>query len=245
MNILTSAVFIADTATESQLLSYLNDVSSIDVVLIVKNNLELVEKVPQKSIDILFISEDYCESLPTINLPPFVVVVAKSESFAKRKLFFDVLLHPITESGLCDVLGKILKIANAYKPKEPVVQFASEGKTDYHTTEENGNEQFMFIKIGKISHKLVFDELMFVRNVGNSLQITMNNGKSLFYRSTMKKFFDLLPDNRFARVNKSVIVNFTKVTSLHKQTIWIQNEKFSVSRIYIVRLREQLRLKKG
>lgn len=245
MNNLTSAVCIASPDAESQLLAYLKNVSSIEVSLIIKNNMELVEKMPQKNIDILFVSEDYWKSMSSVNLPPFVVLVAKSEPVGQRKFYFDVLTLPIAEQNFCDVLGKIIKIANAYQPRTPISPLAMEVKPEYHSNEHEDNDQYMFIKIGKISHKLVFDNILYIKNVGNSLQISMESGQTYFYRSTLKKFYERLPDNRFVRVNKSIVANFTKINRLHNQIIWLQNEKFSVSRIYIVRLRELLRLKKA
>ncbi len=245
MNNLTSAVCIASADAEAQLLAYLKNVSSIDISLIIKNKMELVEKIPQKDIDILFVSDDYCKSMPNVNLPPFVVLVAKSVPVEERKHYFDVLTLPITEQNFCDVLGKIIKIANAYQPRVPLTPIVMEDKSEYHGSEQEANDKYMFIKIGKISHKLIFDDIQYVKNVGNSLQITMEDGRSLFYRSTLKKFYDRLPANRFARVNKSVVANFTKINRLHNQEIWLQNEKFNVSRIYIARLRELLKLKKS
>ena len=121
----------------------------------------------------------------------------------------------------------------------------SEKEVKYKMGEPMRDAEQMFIKNGKISYKIVFDEVLYIKNVGNSLQIKMVDGKSFYYRSTLKKFFNILPANKFARVNKSVVVNFTKINSFQNQQVFIQDEYFCVSRIYIVRLRELLRLKRS
>jgi len=248
MNILTCAVFVYNKEVEIQLADQLEKTSSVELLHIVKNNMELVEKMHQKPTDILFISDMYCRMLQNINQPPFVIVIEEqglSPEQNKRNPYFDLLSVPIQEQNLCDVFGKVFKIANAYRYQIPNNPSVAEDQSKYQTNETHVSDEQMFIKNGKVSYKIVFDEVLFIKNVGNSLQITMETGKPLFYRSTLRKFFLLLPANRFARVNKSVVVNYTKISRFQNQEIWIHNEHFSVSRIYIVRLRELLRLKRS
>ncbi len=248
MNILTCAIFVFNKDVENVLIDQLKKTSSIELLHVLKNNMELVEKIHQKPTDILFISDIYCGILQNINQPPFVIVVEEHglpPGQNKRNLFFDVLRTPLQEQNLCDVFGKVFKIANAYRYYPPTGPSVAEEHPKYQTNEPSVNEEQMFIKNGKVSYKIIFDEVLFIKNVGNSLQINLENGKSLFYRSTLRKFFHLLPSNRFARVNKSVVVNYTKISRFQNQQIWINSEQFSVSRIYIVRLRELLRLKRS
>jgi len=248
MNTLTCAVFIDNKDTENHLIDLLKKTSSVELLHVLKNKMELVEKINQKPTDLLFISGNYCEMLQNINQPPFVVVIEEHglpPERNKRNLYFDTLTVPIQEQNLCDVFGKIFKISSAYRIPSSSGPSVAEEAIKYQTNEPSVNDEQMFIKNGKVSYKIVFDEVLFIKNVGNSLQITMENGKNLFYRSTLRKFFLLLPANRFARVNKSVVVNYTKISRFQNQEIWIHNEHFTVSRIYIVRLRELLRLKRG
>lgn len=247
MNILTCTIFVYNKEVENRLTDQLKKTSSIELLHILKNNMDLVEKMHQNPTDILFISDIYCGMLQNINQPPFVIVIEEHglpPEQNKRNLYFDTLSLPIQEQNLCDVFGKVFKIANAYRYASPSGPSAAEDSLKYQTNEASVSDEQMFIKNGKVSYKIVFDEVLFIKNVGNSLQIVMENGKNLFYRSTLRKFFLLLPAKRFARVNKSVVVNYTKISRFQNQEIWIHNERFSVSRIYIVRLRELLRLKR-
>lgn len=248
MNILTCAIFIDNKGVESQLIDILKQTSSIEMLYVLKNKMELVEKIHQKPTDILFISDSYCEMLQNINQPPFVIVTEEKGLFSdrsKRNMFFDMLNIPLREQNICDVFGKVFKIANAYRIQPAMLPLVSEENIKYQLPEVDRNHEQMFIKNGKVSYKIIFDNVLYIKNVGNSLQINMEDGKILFYRSTLRKFFNLLPENRFARVNKSVVVNYTKISRFQNQRVWIQNDQFSVSRIYIVRLRELLRLKRS
>lgn len=246
MNILTCAIFVYNKEVECLLIDQLKKTSSVELQYVLKNNMELIEKTHQKPTDILFISNLYCKMLQNINQPPFVIVIEESGPPSEqnnRNLYFDMLSVPIQEQNLFDVFSKVFKIANAYRYPALNNPTVAEEHIKYQTNETNEDNEQMFIKNGKISYKIIFDEVLFIKNVGNSLQIVMENGKNLFYRSTLRKFFLLLPANRFARVNKSVVVNYTKISHFQNQQIWIHNNQFNVSRIYIVRLRELLRLK--
>ena len=247
MNILTCAIFVRNKEVETLLIDQLKKTSSVELQYVLKNNMELIEKIHQKSTDILFISDNSCEILQNISQPPFVIIIEEQglpPEQNKRNLYFDILSLPLQEQNLCDVFSKVFKIANTYRYQPHKTPSVAEETINYQTQETSGNNEQMFIKNGKVSYKIVFDEVLFIKNVGNCLQINMENGKPLFYRSTLRKFFNLLPANRFARVNKSVVVNHTKISRFQNQEVWIHNERFSVSRIYIVRLRELLRLKK-
>lgn len=247
MNMLTCAIYVDNKDVEIQLVDFIKKTSSVEVLFVLRNNLELVEKIHQKSTDILFISACYCGILQNINQPPFVIVIEEQEMStekSERNLYFDLLTVPIQEQNLCDVFGKVFKIANTYRLQTETGPMVSEKEVRYNQTEPVRNAEQMFVKNGKVSYKIVFDEVLYIKNVGNSLQIRMENGKTYFYRSTLKKFYNLLPANRFARVNKSVVVNYTKISSFQNQRVSIEGEQFGVSRIYIVRLRELLRLKR-
>lgn len=247
MNMLTCAIYLDNKNVEMQLVDFIKKISSVEVLYVLENNLELVEKIHQKPTDILFISVRHCSILHNINQPPFVIVVEEQGEVADRSgrnLYFDLLTIPIQEQNLCNVFGKVFKIANTYRLQTETGPIVSEKEIRYNQSEPEQNAEQMFVKNGKVSYKIVFDEVLYIKNVGNSLQIRMDNGKTLFYRSTLKRFYSLLPANKFARVNKSVVVNYTRINSFQNQKVSIEGEQFVVSRIYIVRLRELLRLKR-
>ena len=102
----------------------------------------------------------------------------------------------------------------------------------------------MFIKEGKNKQKIVYDEVMYVKNAGYALQIQQGNDKVNYFRSSLKRLLDILPQSKFVRISKSLIINFHKVEFFKNQEV-ILNDKtvLPVSRIYHKRLRELMRLK--
>ncbi len=214
---------------------------------LLKNNMELIEKLHRMPTDILFISTANRGMLSMVNQPPFVILVddiSTKKEVIDSQLYFDRLTYPINEQKLCNVLGKIFRIASTYKASLVETNaMASEKESAYQTGDTSCNEEYMFLTQGKRSFKIIHKEVLFIRNNGNSLEIRKENGESLFYHSPLKKMLTFLPDSIYTRINKSVIVNYTKIASFKNQKVYIRDEVFHVTRTYLVRLRECLRLK--
>lgn len=247
MGTLACSIFVNNAELENCLSEYLSKMNCISSVDCLNNKFQLLEKTHQSYCDILFISEKEYDILHHILLPPFVIGIGNTENFAIHGSVFDVLKLPLDEQNICIVMSKILRIANAYRiPYRPVFEIpevVSDTTANYHPNEMENNDYQMFIKIGKLNHRLVFDKILYIKNVGNTLKICLKDGESLFYRSTLKKIFNQLPPNLFARINKSVVINLKEIEKFQNQKVWIENECFNVSRIYIVRLRELLKVK--
>lgn len=247
MGTLTCSIFVDNLEIENSLSEYLDKMHSISSFDCISNKFELLEKMQQNQCDILFIEECEYDILHHILLPPFVIGIGNTQEFSVHSTIFDVLKIPLLEQNLCEVMSKILRIANAYRfPYRKLYEdsdIVSDTTANYQTLDMENNDYQMFIKIGKKQHRLVFDQILYIKNVGNTLKICLKGNENLYYRSTLKKMFNLLPPGLFARINKSVVVNYKEIESFQNQKVWIQNESFNVSRIYIVRLRELLRVR--
>jgi DNA-binding LytR/AlgR family response regulator len=246
-NMISTSVYVNDKKIESQIVESIKKTTSIEVLNVLKNNMELVERLHRIPTDILFISISHRAILSMVNQPPFVILV--DEPGTKREvvddqLYFDRLTSPINELKLSNVLGKIFRIASIYKvSKKETNSMVSEREIGYHTGEPACNEEYMFLTQGKRSFKIIHNEVLSIINTGAILQIKLENGDSFFYRSTLKKMIAFLPVSKYARISKTVIVNFTKIESFKNQQVYIRDDVFQVTRTYIVRLRERMRLK--
>ncbi|MEG2069990.1 MAG: LytTR family transcriptional regulator DNA-binding domain-containing protein, partial [Bacteroidales bacterium] len=158
--------------------------------------------------------------------------------------FFDIICQHIQEINFCNIMSKIIKIANVYNVQQEIIPIAAESVVPYNRPNEAIRpDDHIFIKFNKSSIKVKYDEILYIKNAGNTLKIETTTGKPFYYRSTLKKFYESLPTHTFTRINKSIVVNYTKIDKYKNQTVYIQNETFKVSRIYSVRLKELLRLR--
>lgn len=90
---------------------------------------------------------------------------------------------------------------------------------------------FAFIKTDKKLIKLYFNEIIFIKGLGNYVEIlTVENKKYVYYKS-LKELIDNLP-NEFMRVHNSYIVNLINIDSLEDNHILLKGTKISVAKSY-------------
>lgn len=92
-------------------------------------------------------------------------------------------------------------------------------------------QNFTFIKTDKKLIKLNFDDILFVRGLGNYVEIFVRNNKKYIYYKTLKDLVDKLPDE-FMRVHNSNIVNLKNVEYIEDNHLIIGEHKIAIAKSY-------------
>ncbi|MBP6039004.1 MAG: LytTR family transcriptional regulator [Flavobacterium sp.] len=92
-------------------------------------------------------------------------------------------------------------------------------------------QNFTFIKTDKKLIKLNFDDILFVRGLGNYVEIFVRNNKKYIYYKTLKDLIDKLPDE-FMRVHNSNIVNLKNVEYIEDNHLIIGEHKITIAKSY-------------
>lgn len=92
-------------------------------------------------------------------------------------------------------------------------------------------QNFTFIKTDKKLVKLNFDEILFVKGLGNYVEIFAKNSKKYIYYKTLKDLIGKLPDE-FMRVHNSNIVNLKNVEYIEDNHLIIGEHKITIARSY-------------
>jgi len=90
---------------------------------------------------------------------------------------------------------------------------------------------FAFIKSNKKMIKLRFDEVVFIKSLGNYAEIAMSGGEKYVYYRSLKELINTLPEE-FMRIHNSYIVNLTHVDSFEDNHITLKNLKIRVPKSY-------------
>ena len=90
---------------------------------------------------------------------------------------------------------------------------------------------FTFIRSDKKIIKLYFDDILFVKGLGNYVQIVTGENKKYTYYKSLKELIDSLP-NEFMRVHNSYIVNLTNIDSFEDNHLSLKGTKISVAKSY-------------
>ena len=67
--------------------------------------------------------------------------------------------------------------------------------------------EFIFLKDGQFHFKLNLSEILWIKSIGNYVQIKTGNPKSRIIRMPLKSILEVLPSNKFMRIHKSYIIN--------------------------------------
>lgn len=92
-------------------------------------------------------------------------------------------------------------------------------------------QNFTFIKTDKKLIKLNFEDILFVKGLGNYVEIFVKNNKKFVYYKTLKDLIDKLPDE-FMRIHNSNIVNLQNVEYIEDNHLIIGEHKITIAKSY-------------
>jgi DNA-binding LytR/AlgR family response regulator len=196
---------------------------------------------------IFFLDLDESEVLQDIRKPPFIVGLCDAVNTKRIKTFlkmgfFEVFYSPYSEVELNCIMGKILNIYGTYnKVDQRIWKRVEEENMAYNA--ENSNQKAVFImgKRNEDSMRVVFDNVLYLKKIGNQVCIYFEDGLKKYYRTNLKMLHNRFPKSQFMKINKSVVVNIDKVTGLKKNRVEISgNDIFELSRSFKKSLKERL-----
>lgn len=92
-------------------------------------------------------------------------------------------------------------------------------------------QNFTFIKTDKKLIKLNFDDILFVKGLGNYVEIFIKNNRKYTYYKSLKDLLNNLPDE-FMRVHNSNIVNLKNVEHIEDNHLIIGEHKITIAKSY-------------
>lgn len=92
-------------------------------------------------------------------------------------------------------------------------------------------QNFTFIKTDKKLVKLNFDDILFVKGLGNYVEIFVKNKRKYIYYKSLKDLIDKLPDV-FMRVHNSYIINLKNVEYIEDNHLIIEEHKITIAKSY-------------
>ena len=249
MKKLSGVLYIQNKEINEHIVECINQFYSIEILENFKDRVEVIEKFNQRNPDIFFIEID-CDSKQSIELigqinnSPFLIGISGDIDNTQKLLdsgFYDIISSgDLTLEYFCKKMSKIFKLINSLYVKT-TLSLVSESNLNY--IQRKGivsQRKFIFVKYKKTSVKVYFDEILYIKNAGCDSKIYLSDKRTYFHNSSLKKFLNLLPRERFARINNSSIINIDKIDKIDKNFVIIQNEVIKISKIYHAGLRKLL-----
>jgi len=179
--------------------------------------IELGKLLFQQPVDLLFLDiqmpyvsgVEYVKGLAN---PPKVIFTTAFENYALQGFELDVLdylLKPIS-------YDRFLKAAIKAR--------------DFFSLQNNiAPPTYLFIKGDGKLEKVVFDDVLFIEGMENYVVIHTANRKVITH-STLKAFFEKLPQQQFIQTHKSYVVSVNKVSGIEGNVLYLNQHQIPVSR---------------
>jgi two-component system LytT family response regulator len=94
-------------------------------------------------------------------------------------------------------------------------------------------EEYCFVNANYGLQKVRYNDIAWIEGLKDYVKIIFNNSeKPLIVRSTVSGIEKILPQTRFIRVHKSVILSKAAITSIRKNSVFIGDAEFSIGKTY-------------
>ncbi len=198
---------------------YINRVDYLSLISYCQDGLEALKIIPTEKPDIVFLDINMpilsgIELLEIIKDVPNVVITTAYSEYAIDSYNFEVvdyLLKPIEFSKFMRAISRVeKKINSAHKSKKQIEDSLKQ-------------DEFALFKSGSKTHKVYFNDILFLEKDGNYLEVNLDDGKKILVRTNMSDVFNLVPNQIFQRIHKSFVVNLNKIKTIEVNKLTLVN----------------------
>lgn len=203
---------------------HLEHFQQFEVIAECDNAIKALSVLQTQKVDLLFLDIQMpeingIELLKSLTIKPKVIITSAYSEFAIDGFELDVvdfLLKPIT---LDRFLKAINKLSNHQK------------STEISSKNEDEVIKDLFIKDTNKTYKINPANILYIEGMREYVKIYTNSG-NIITKSSLTKFYELLPQNLFIRIHKSFIINLKKVKVFTATNVEIDNKKIPIGRSY-------------
>lgn len=240
-------ILSSEESKVTRLKSLLSKYYSLNVAFVCNNSAAAIEYLNNHRPTMFFLDLAFSEVLHDIKKPPFIVGLCDTINTKRVKMFlkmgfFEVFYSPYLEEELNSIMGKILNIYGTYnKVDHKLMRRVEEEQSAYEAGSRNLRSVFIMGTRNEESIRVVFDEVLYMKKIGNQVCVFFENGFKKYFRSNLKTFQSKFPKQQFQKINRSVVVNMDKVTGVIRNHVMLaDNAYFELSRSFKKVFKEKL-----
>lgn len=214
-----------------QMKGFISKIDFLDLKETFDNAIDTLNYLKQNSIDLLFLDiemDDFTglQLLETLDRKPSVILTTAYDNYALKSYELhvaDYLLKPISYQRFVKAVNHVYDSIN----KDVHI-----GSSNSIGSVNQKNKEFVFIKTEYKMQKVLFDDILYIKSMGNYMNIKLTNKEILYTLSNFKQICDLLPSDNFIRIHKSYIIPINKIESISKSSIEIDKEHIPIGESY-------------
>ena len=182
------------------------------------NPFEGLEFIQENMVNLVFLDVEMplingIELMKSLRIRPQVIFTANSNQHAISGYDLDAtdyLLKPLT-------FDRLLKAVNKASQIHRYTELSGNNYT-YH--EKNPNLDFILVKTGYNTIRIDLDDILYCEGLKDYIKIHVT-GKTIVTQNSLKKFEEILPEDRFIRIHKSFIIPLAKIDTIQNNRIVI------------------------
>ncbi|MEW2922512.1 LytTR family DNA-binding domain-containing protein [Muricauda sp. ANG21] len=216
---MTCAIIEDEIRAKEVLERYIDKVDYLNLVGYCQNGLEALDKIPKWNPDIIFLDINMpnlngLELLQILGHRPKVIITTAYSDYALESYEFEVvdyLLKPVE-------FNKFMRAVN--RAKDTTSNLHSGQRV---SSEKTNDGPYSLFKSGSKTHKVYYNDILYLEKDGNYLEIHLVDGQKILIRSNMSDVMNLVPESLFQRVHKSFVVNINAVEIIEVNKLTLTN----------------------
>ena len=202
------------------------------------NPFEGLEFIQQHPVDLIFLDVEMpmitgIELMKSLRNRPQVIFTAIDGQYAISGYDLDAtdyLLKPLTFDRLLKGVNKASQIH----------RFSELSGSNMTSHDKNPNLDFILVKTGYNTIRIDLDDILYCEGLKDYIKVHIT-GKTIVTLNSLKKFEELLPDDRFVRVHKSFIISLAKIDSIQNNRIVIGKSIIPIGDNYKTKFNNKIR----
>ncbi len=215
--------------------SYCNALGSVKVVKTFSNAIDAIEFLSGNKIDLVF-SDIEMPNISGIDFVkalegriPYLIFTTAYPQYALEGFDLnatDYLVKPIPFPRFIKAINRVKDLMKLNQKNALIGNFTpAEG-------EKESADEFIFVKSEYENLKINLQDIKFIQGLKDYLKIHTQQSKKILTLMSFKQILDKLPSDKFLRVHRSYVINISKITSIQKNKILIDEERIPIGESY-------------
>lgn len=212
-------IIIEDQPPAQRILKrYIKDVESLELLATFSNAIQAMAFLKTNVVDLIFLDIH----LPKISGLDFLKTMINPPQVILTTAFSDYAL----ESYELSVVDYLLKPFSFQRFVKAIAKIPESVSTESPTQEEKPKDQYaksLFIKSGYEHIKIVIEDILYIKSDGDYTELFFPKKKYLSSES-LRHWLELLDNNQFVRIQKSFVVNISKIEKIVGNQAYLTNQ---------------------
>lgn len=198
--------------------SYLSHFSKFELVSTFRNGLKALEFLNTNAVDVVFLD---------INMPHLSgLSLSKMISPNTSIVFTTAYSEHALESYEVNAIDYLLKPISLDRFSKTITKLTNNNIVFTSNNKHSEDSKTIFIKSGLETHQINLEAIEYIQKDGNYINYFVN-GKKIMGRQSIADALSLLNDN-FFQIQKSYIVNFSKINSVSSDYVVIGENRIPI-----------------